>query len=609
MFANNKHCNLIPAVTGIFLHSCNAPERVIDAIWRMDASISVHSINLAINSLSKESSKELRRFGQSMLVGYTLDNFDVNFKHSTGTVDQLTSNLVHLTSGLILNVAYASIPALKCSSFLWERSKVNDKRKYPTRVPDIKLLYTLHKETVEAGALNQKEDFARWKFAMDLCTYGPPYFHQFRDKIPPPVCVDSVPLFKTESMPLRSMNYQNSTVDGNISAIEDCLEQTGVNDIPELINITKITDIEDTVILFHGDLGTWERIQSAQSRRALDLTPRSRLQFIVFIPGLFHVKIACADAIWRMFVKPSELRKDTTSMSAFIQLFYPKLTSKINNNKAGFRVFNDCIVRMGLADRLECLRVLVGERYPDCDSLEKLAALRLTLADVLSLSSELALKHASTSGELEKLRFAHRGNRDYQFENTMMRIDYILLYEETSYAIRAGDIGRVETCLRRWIPIFKATGKHKYANNLLEFLTDLHFVYPEGLKEVVRNNWLCNPSGKPMGFRGVDWLLEVNNLSTKVTHGGSGSNYTVNRILNESVLVELYRDCKKAIEQQFLLTPKTMRHGEPDLTETVAAMSQLAQNVNLICYKTDGRSTEHQIPNYYSAGKIGRAHV
>ena len=103
----------------------------------------------------------------------------------------------------------------------------------------------------------------------------------------------------------------------------------------------------------------------------------------------------------------------------------------------------------------------------------------------------------------------------------------------------------VQVC---WIPIFKATGKHKYANNLLEFLTALHFVYPEGLKEVVRNNWLCNPSGKPMGFRGVDWLLERNNLHTKVTYGSSSSNYTLDRIVAESPLIQLYADCKKVVE-------------------------------------------------------------
>ena len=123
--------------------------------------------------------------------------------------------------------------------------------------------------------------------------------------------------------------------------------------------------------------------------------------------------------------------------------------------------------------------------------------------------------------------------------------------------MRSGDVGRVETCLRRWIPIFKATGKHKYANNLLEFFFDLYFVYPEDLRRVVRYNWLCNPTGKPMGFRGGDWILELYNLLLKVVYGGSSSNFSVKRISDESVLIQLYRDTKKIVEEQYLINPKT----------------------------------------------------
>ena len=79
-------------------------------------------------------------------------------------------------------------------------------------------------------------------------------------------------------------------------------------------------------------------------------------------------------------------------------------------------------------------------------------------------------------------------------------------------------------------------------------MVDVHFVYPESLRKAVRYNWLCNPTGTPMGFRGVDWLLELENLYTKVIYGGSGSNYTVERIIVESPLIELYRTCKKVVE-------------------------------------------------------------
>jgi hypothetical protein len=72
--------------------------------------------------------------------------------------------------------------------------------------------------------------------------------------------------------------------------------------------------------------------------------------------------------------------------------------------------------------------------------------------------------------------------RDKQLENVLLMHQHFLLYEELSYAMNFGDIGRIETLFPPWICIFKATGKHKYAAHMVTFLTDVHFVYPKDLK-------------------------------------------------------------------------------------------------------------------------------
>ena len=51
--------------------------------------------------------------------------------------------------------------------------------------------------------------------------------------------------------------------------------------------------------------------------------------------------------------------------------------------------------------------------------------------------------------------------------------------------MNTGDIGRVETCIVAWILIFKATGKYKYATHMTEFLMNVYFVYPDGLRYVL----------------------------------------------------------------------------------------------------------------------------
>lgn len=74
--------------------------------------------------------------------------------------------------------------------------------------------------------------------------------------------------------------------------------------------------------------------------------------------------------------------------------------------------------------------------------------------------------------------------QDAQFKNALLLNKYFLIYKKLSYAMNHGDIGHVETCIISWIPILKATGKHKYATHLTNFLSNTHFVYLAGLWSV-----------------------------------------------------------------------------------------------------------------------------
>ena len=58
----------------------------------------------------------------------------------------------------------------------------------------------------------------------------------------------------------------------------------------------------------------------------------------------------------------------------------------------------------------------------------------------------------------------------------------ILLYDEISFSMNHGDIGQLETLFPPWVYLFRATEKHKYAAQMVTFMTDVHFVYPLGLK-------------------------------------------------------------------------------------------------------------------------------
>lgn len=112
-------------------------------------------------------------------------------------------------------------------------------------------------------------------------------------------------------------------------------------------------------------------------------------------------------------------------------------------------------------------------------------------------------------------------------------------------------------------------------------------------------NWLCNPTGKAHSFRAVDWVLERNNLYTKVIHGGSGTSRNMKHIIKESPLIELYRECHVAIEKGFYLEHRTIRHQHPDVTNSLRKLcARMQENMSLVF--TLGRRADLCIPDQIS---------
>lgn len=135
----------------------------------------------------------------------------------------------------------------------------------------------------------------------------------------------------------------------------------------------------------------------------------------------------------------------------------------------------------GICRRLDCWRVEAQKRDTNCTDIEVFAASELSYEELQKMADSLA-RHYVADHKIRRMRNKSAAERDQQHENGLLLNKYVLLYEELSYAMNFGDIGRLETCLVTWILMFKATGKHKYANVMSEFLCNVHFVYPEGLK-------------------------------------------------------------------------------------------------------------------------------
>ena len=340
MQSRNAKCNALESVFGIFLHSTNTPEKVIQALAHMGISISSSAINSAIHSLSSETYETLRDMGQTLIVGYAYDNFDIDFKTSTPTIEKIGGDtLTHLTSGTLIMLEHGVKPDdLQCSQELWEKSALNPQVESAPIAQTCADLIALHPEDEShPSGLTRRERFNAWKFRSDLYNYGPIYFEQFKTTLGLPESVDQIPVVKMCYAPARSMDVNESTHSGNISAVTNLMQQGGVGDETENTKRTrKAISLLKYVVIFFGDLATAERVMGVLQRRSIERTPWRRFQFIIFVIGLFHLKMACADAIWRVFIEPKLSREDANSLMAYLAINRPRETGKIGANP-GFR--------------------------------------------------------------------------------------------------------------------------------------------------------------------------------------------------------------------------------------------------------------------------------
>lgn len=163
-----------------------------------------------------------------------------------------------------------------------------------------------------------------------------------------PEAINVLPVTRTIQYPASAINADEGSHDGNWQVIENLLKQCGVPDVR----------LEDDIILVHGDLATKERIDGLRKMRTIESDSKGQLAFVIFAPGLFHLKMAATDAYWRAHVQPRESREDTAGFFDYVRHLRPKETGKFINGP-GFRRLHDSIHHATWLDILDCFRLEV----------------------------------------------------------------------------------------------------------------------------------------------------------------------------------------------------------------------------------------------------------
>jgi len=176
------------------------------------------------------------------------------------------------------------------------------------------------------------------------------YLGQYKDelgKMPSSFTLDI--LEKTVQYPAQAMHLKASVNDDNIAIVKSLEWQAGTS--PEWYH--------SFVRLCHGDLGMQERHDATTELCTIESTPQERLQFLVTIPGGFHIHMACVDAIWQVHIQPKALHEVRGGIFDQFKILWLKDSSKLGSNPT-YRMLNDGILHLTSSHLLVCWEQATG---------------------------------------------------------------------------------------------------------------------------------------------------------------------------------------------------------------------------------------------------------
>ncbi|KAJ3562338.1 hypothetical protein NP233_g9638 [Leucocoprinus birnbaumii] len=439
----NKNCNYFQSILGVFYLAVLVPKKVIEMLAHAGLSVSLTSINKIITALSAEATRKLHNSVRTLTMALAYDNFNMAFQVVEPTVEH-HSTFISATSATAVPIyGLVNKEDLRCLWQLWSRDPNNPEAIDPVII-DLGHLDSFHSSDTCCAPGEKLSPYMKqiaWHIWAILIRHGPSVFSKYTSQLGEPVPINRILLHKTEQVPCQAMKIKESTQDGNIQVLENLLAQGGLGKPGnDGFMLKALVDLTEWILLVHGDLMTKEHIDSIKATRKIEDTPRRRFQYVVFIPGLFHYLIACADVIWNTWVQPMATCEDPNSLVHHVNTLRSGDTKKFVS-KPGFQMIHQVIQHDIWASMLDCWRLVAHSQNNEWMSLEAFGNSEPAWDVIVELSEEIASKYVASPTRISELGDELPEDRDKIFKHQILRNRDELDYLELHDAMSMGDIG------------------------------------------------------------------------------------------------------------------------------------------------------------------------
>ncbi|KAJ7735443.1 hypothetical protein B0H14DRAFT_3613658 [Mycena olivaceomarginata] len=350
-----------------------------------------------------------------------------------------------------------------------------------------------------------------------IVEHGGEHFKRFCDDVQnaQPVTAEKIELHRTQLHPLPAWNIDESTIIGNAEVADAIYTELQVKGLSHWNWIVKI---------LCGDQLSIARLRSLLNIRAGHEGGYSGFGWGVWMPGLFHGKIADMHGFFvTHWGVPHRGTRNPGSLFFHNTVLHrsPILLTSL----PPFRVCRDLVFVSLYARVLHCLLLVSGKT-----SLAECADSITSFAQLDGYAALIQKKYANAS-LVSKLRWERKMAEgaegvppgDQIFENASLLLRDALISREFTDSIKAGDSGRVVLVLKVLALSFRGNGRSKYAYEMMHLIHNLTHVWPKPIRNIVLNNWLVNPTGKPFSWVEVDLMQEHMNFWIKTIYQAHGS--------------------------------------------------------------------------------------